>query len=102
MSYKVDFRTMDWESPMAGVRHKVVDREGVRLRLAEYRVDMEPHWCERGHVGRILEGTFEIVFEDEAHIYEAGDGVFIPSGAEHKHMARVIDGPVLALFVEKI
>jgi quercetin dioxygenase-like cupin family protein len=62
---------------------------------------MKPDWCERSHVGRILEGTLEITFEDEAHIYEAGDGVFIPAGAQHKHQARVIDGPVLALFVEQ-
>lgn len=101
MSYKVDFRQMEWESPMEGVRHKVVDRDGIRLRLVEYRVGMKPHWCERGHTGRILEGRLEIVFDDEAHFYEAGDGVLIPDGATHRHKARVIDGPVLALFVEQ-
>ncbi len=102
MQYRVDFRDLEWESPMDGVRHKVADHEGARLRLVEYRVEMEAHWCDRGHIGRILEGTFEIEFEDETITYGPGDGVLIPSGGAHKHKARVIDGPVLALFVEEI
>ena len=102
MRYKVDFRDLDWESPMDGVRHKIADHDGTRLRLVEYRIEMEPHWCDRGHIGRVLEGSFEIEFPGATIIYGPGDGVFIPSGDEHRHKAKVIDGPVLALFVEQV
>jgi ethanolamine utilization protein EutQ (cupin superfamily) len=100
--YRVRFDDVDWESPMDGVRHKVMDHGGVRLRLVEYGDQLLPHWCVRGHVGHILDGRLEIQFESETFIYESGDGVFIPSGEQHKHMARVIDGPVLAFFVEEV
>jgi mannose-6-phosphate isomerase-like protein (cupin superfamily) len=100
--YRIRFDEVPWDSPMDGVRHKIIDRRGVRLRLVEYGDGMEPHWCDRGHVGHIIEGRIEIEFESETLIYETGDGVFIPSGDKHKHKARVIDGPVLALFVEQV
>ena len=101
-SYRVHFDGLPWDSPMDGVRHKVVDQESIRLRLVEYDEKMPPHWCDRGHVGYILDGRFEIEFEVETHVYEPGDGVFIPSGEQHRHKARAIDGPVLAVFVEQL
>jgi len=102
MDYRIDFESAPWDSLMAGVRHKVADHGGRRLRLVEYTEEMEPHWCERGHVGLVLRGQFEIGFSDEALVFGPGDGVFIPSGAAHKHMGRVLSGPVRALFVEDI
>ncbi len=100
MHYRVDFESAPWDSPMPGVRHKVVEHGGRRLRLVEYTDEMEPHWCEKGHVGFILQGQFEIGFGDGTSVFGPGDGVFIPSGKEHRHMARVLSGPVRALFVE--
>lgn len=100
MDYRIDFDTLAWESPMPGLRFKAVRHTGLRLRLVEYTEAMEPHWCEKGHVGSILKGRFEIEFPSGTLVYEAGDGVFIPSGHEHRHRARVLAGPVRALFVE--
>jgi mannose-6-phosphate isomerase-like protein (cupin superfamily) len=100
MQYRVDFEALDWEKPMTGVRSRAIQYEGRQLRLVEYTEEMEPHWCERGHCGFILEGYFEIKFESETVLFAPGDGVFIPSGEEHKHMASVLSGPVRAVFVE--
>ena len=97
---KIDFRTIPWQHPESGLRFKAFGHGGTQLRLVEYTEEMEPHWCERGHCGFILEGYFEIKFEGETVLFAPGDGVFIPSGEEHKHMASVLSGPVRAVFVE--
>ena len=67
---------------------------------AEYAPEMEPHWCDRGHYGCILSGEFEIRFAERVLVFRAGNGVHIPSGAEHRHMARALSPVVRALFVE--
>jgi quercetin dioxygenase-like cupin family protein len=67
----------------------------------EYSKELEPHWCARGHVGMILEGRFEIRFSDSVEVVEAGDGVLIPPGEDHRHMAIVLTERVRALFVEE-
>ena len=100
MKYRYDFEATEWTVPMAGVRHKVFPLQGRRLRLVEYSAEFEPHWCERGHVGQILEGRFQIEFDEGTEIFNAGDGIAIPDGPEHRHRATVLSGIVRALFVE--
>jgi quercetin dioxygenase-like cupin family protein len=87
---------------MKGLRFKAFQHQGRQLRLVEYTKEMELHWCERGHIGYILEGQFEIRFDGEMQIYNAGDGVFIPSGKEHRHMGKVLTDVVRAVFVEEV
>ena len=100
-SRKVDFEQLEWDSPMPGVRHKVMVRGGQKLRLVEYSRRMEPHWCSVGHFGQILSGDFEITFDNGVEIYSAGDGVAIPDGNAHRHKAKCLTETVTALFVEK-
>ena len=99
--YRVDFEKVEWEEPMAGVRHKIKVQGGKKLRLVEYFKSMEPHWCNRGHYGMILDGQFEIRYDSCTEVYGPGDGVFIPSGEEHRHMATSLTDKVRALFVEE-
>jgi ethanolamine utilization protein EutQ (cupin superfamily) len=101
IDYRVDFERMEWDEPMAGVRHKFVVQDGTILRLVEYSKAMEPHWCNRGHFGMILEGQFEIRYDNCTLVYNPGDGVFIPSGEENRHMAVSLTDKVRALFVEE-
>ena len=85
---------------MAGVRHKL-HRVGDRvLRWVEYSPDMAPHWCSKGHIGHIVEGSLEIEFRGSTEVFSQGDALFIPAGPEHAHRAVVMSGPVTALFVE--
>ena len=102
MLYKIDFTSIPWESPMKGVRCRTVRQGNKQIRLVEYTQEMEPHWCDKGHCGYILEGTFEITFDDRVDIFESGDGVFIPSGTPHRHMAKVLSDKVLAVFAEDL
>jgi quercetin dioxygenase-like cupin family protein len=100
MQYKIDFDGLDWETPLEGVRHKVLDQDNIRMRLVEYSRDMPPHWCEKAHNGMVLEGEFEIEFEHETIRYKKGDGLFLPAGSNHRHKARSVTDRVLIFFVE--
>ena len=100
--YKIDFETIEWESPIPGVRHKIHRSGSKVIRLVEYSRDMEPHWCDRGHFGHIVAGRFEIEFDDGKQMFEAGDFVFIPSGETHRHRAKSKTDVVTAVFVEDI
>ncbi len=85
---------------MDGVRHKVFRFEDKMLRLVEYSSEMEPHWCDRGHTGYILEGRFQIEFPGSTEVFGPGDGVVIPDGPGHRHRATVLSGTVTAVFIE--
>jgi quercetin dioxygenase-like cupin family protein len=98
--YRIDFTLLDWESPMTGVRQKVITHHGKKLRLVEYTKAMPQHWCKKGHFGYIVDGRFEIEFQDGVRIFEQGDGVFIPDGEEHKHKARALTAVVRVVFAE--
>lgn len=100
--YKVDFKMIEWQAPMDGVRFKANKQNGKQLRFVEYTKKMPPHWCENGHIGYVLEGEFEITFDGEVVIFKPGEGIFIPAGKEHKHMARALTNIVKIVFVEEI
>ena len=100
--YKVDFQSILWSSPANGVREKVYKAGHRQLRLVEYSRNMPPHWCEKGHYGYVLNGRMEIRFENEVHTFSAGDGVFLPSGSEHKHMAKILTETATVVFAEDV
>jgi hypothetical protein len=100
MKHHVDFDSMAWESPMPGVRQKVYRFESRILRLVEYSRGMAPHWCERGHIGHVVQGRISIEFLQGVELFDSGDAVFIPSGPEHVHRATPLTAVVTAMFVE--
>ena len=99
--YKIDFKSMEWESPADGVRFKAYQQGGRKLRLVEFAKEfVEPDWCTKGHIGYILEGQMEIDFDGKIVAFGPGDGLFIPAGEEHKHKARVLTDKVKVIAVE--
>jgi hypothetical protein len=98
--YQVEFDQIPWCETAVGVREKSVIHDGQKLRLVEYDHRLPLHWCEKGHIGMVLQGELEIRFPLSQHRYKAGDGVFIPSGPGHKHQAVILSELVRALFVE--
>ena len=98
---RIDFDSIPWESPLAGVRFRPYRGEGQQLRLVEYtRQFVEPDWCRKGHIGYVLEGRFQIDFNGQIVEYGPGDGIFIPPGEEHKHKASVLTDVVKVFLVE--
>lgn len=102
VKYKIDFNDLKWEEPFEGVKCKIYKHADKQLRLVVYSKEMPLHWCEKGHYGYILDGRFEIEYQNEKVVYETGDGVFIPEGEEHKHKAKVLSESVKAIFVENV
>ncbi len=100
--HKVDFNLLNWESLMPGFRFKAYQHAGRQLRLVEYTQEMEPHWCEKGHFGYVLEGQFEIRFDNEVVVFNPGNGIFIPSGKAHRHKGKALTDVVKIIFVEDI
>ncbi len=100
ISYRIDFAAIPWESPIPGMRQKACRIGDRQLRLVEYAKDLPSHWCEKGHIGYVLEGQIEISFTRQVQTYGPGDGVFIPDGPEHRHMGRVLSDTVTLAFVE--
>jgi mannose-6-phosphate isomerase-like protein (cupin superfamily) len=102
VKYKIDFEEIQWEEPIKGINSKIYKYDNRQLRLVNYTKEVPPHWCDKGHYGFILEGEFEIEFENETQIFRKGDGVFIPDGKHHKHQARALSESVKLIFVEDI
>lgn len=101
-NYKILFNKLSWESPISGARFKSYEQDGKRLRLVEFTKELvEPDWCKKGHIGYVLSGELEINFDGEIFTYRAGDGIFIPSGENHKHIAKVHDRTVQLILVEE-
>ena len=100
VSYRVDFETIPWDSPIEGMRQKVHRAGSRQLRLVEYSKALPAHWCEKGHIGYVLQGQIEIRFDGQTQVYGPGDGVFIPDGPEHRHLGTVLSDTVTLVFVE--
>jgi quercetin dioxygenase-like cupin family protein len=100
--YRIDFESIEWESPADGVRFKAHEQDGKKLRLVEFSKEfVEPDWCTNGHIGYILEGQMEIDFDGNKEVLGPGDGVFIPAGPRHKHKGRVLTDKVTAILIEE-
>ena len=101
--YRIDFKDIPWDAPAVGVRSKVHEQHGRRLRLAEFtREFVEHQWCTKGHIGYVLQGQMEIDFHGKIVRFRAGDGLFIPPGERHKHKARVLTDRVRVILVEDV
>lgn len=71
LKYKVDFKELNWEEPLKGVKCKIFKHGDKQLRLVVYSKEMPLHWCDNGHYGYILDGKFEIEYQNEKIIYQA-------------------------------
>ena len=101
--YKVMFESLEWQETMPGARFKIFSDGKKQMRLLELTSEfVEPHWCERGHVGFVLDGELEIDFDDQVIGYSPGSGIFIPPGTLTKHKARSITPSAQLFLVEDV
>ncbi len=100
---RVDLGSLPWQSPVRGSRYKAFQQGNRRLRLVEFTTEfVEPDWCTKGHIGFVLDGEMQVDFDGRTVRLCAGDGIFIPGGDEHRHMARVSAGRVRLILVEEV
>ncbi len=101
--YKIDFKSMPYQTPVTGVKSKAYEQRGRKLRLVEFAKEfVEPDWCTKGHIGYVLQGQMEIDFDGKVIQFGPGDGVFIPAGEKHKHKAKILTKMVKIILVEDI
>ena len=101
--YRVLFDSLEWQSPIHGARFKAFRSGEKQLRLVEFTSEfVEPDWCEKGHIGFVIQGELEIDFHGQLVRYPEGSGIFIPSGAANSHKRRSITPAVLLFLVEEI
>ncbi len=99
--YRIDFESMDWDAPAAGVRQKLVVQGPTQLRLLEFSDNfVELDWCTKGHIGYIIDGQLEIDFDGQSVRYGPGDVATIPDGVDHKHKAKSVTDRVTIFVVE--
>lgn len=101
--YKVVFDSLEWQDAMPGTRFKVFGDGLKQMRLVEFTSEfVEPHWCEKGHVGFVLQGELEINFHGQIVRYGEGSGIFIPTGSSNGHKARSVTPSVRLFLVEDV
>ena len=101
--YKIMFDSLEWQSPIHGARFKAFRNGNKQLRLVEFTSEfVEPDWCEKGHIGFVIQGELEIDFHGSIVRYPEGSGIFIPSGAASGHKGRSVTPKVLLFLVENI
>jgi quercetin dioxygenase-like cupin family protein len=101
--FKIDFETMEWQQVRPDVRQKVFCEGSRQIRLVEFATsDGAEHWCETGHIGYVLKGALSISFNGEIVSFEAGDGLFIPTGVASRHRSVAIASGTLLLMVEDL
>lgn len=99
----IDFDSLHWQSTLPGARFKVYQEGSKRIRLVEFSAEfVEPDWCEKGHVGFVLEGSLEVDFMGRAVVYPQGSGIFIPPGPASAHKARSLTPTVRLVLVEDV
>ena len=100
---KVEFEKLKWQSPLPGVRFKVYCDGKKQLRLVEFTPEfIEPDWCEKGHIGFVLEGTLELDFRGRVVSCPEGAGIFIPAGPANAHKGRALTPVVRLVLVEDL
>lgn len=100
-AFRVEFEAMPWEEGRPGVRFRTYREGGRVLRLVEFSTaEGFDGWCERGHIGYVLQGGLTISFDGRHLDFLAGDGLFIPDGAASRHHAVRITPGTRLLMVE--
>jgi quercetin dioxygenase-like cupin family protein len=101
--HRVLFDSLEWQSSIHGARFKAFRSGTKQLRLVEFTsAFIEPDWCEKGHIGHVIQGELEIDFHGQLVRYPEGSGIFIPPGSASSHKGRSITPTVLLFLVEDI
>ena len=104
----IPFQTIDW-SRITPTMHpgapgmatwRTVDAGNVRVRLVEYSAGyVADHWCERGHVLHVLEGTLVTELRD-GRSFTLGPGQsYVVANGDGAHRSRAPSAEGARLFI---
>ncbi len=97
----LEFKKLEWmNGPFEGIYLKVFEQNQQMIRLVKFNPGfIEPDWCQKSHVGFVLEGSFDLEFPDKTIQYKAGDGLFIDTSENHEHIIKVTSTEPVLLFL---
>jgi len=100
MSEKIEFQKMAWEAVATGTTQKVHQHNTKTIRMVRFEYPfVEQHWCQKRHVGYVVQGNLKIDFDGSFATYAAGDAFVIEAGATHQHKVIVDEGTFVELFL---
>ncbi len=103
LPYTARFVAMNWESSTPKVRQKLHRVGDQQLRVVEFERGLEhPAWCERGHIGYILQGKLALEFDEETLEFGEGEGFIIPDGKANRHRPVPLTEHVLLILSERV
>ncbi|MGA7595031.1 MAG: hypothetical protein WCA64_07535 [Gallionella sp.] len=101
--HRVLFDSLDWQASVHGMRFKTFRSAEKQVRLVEFTDEfVEPDWCDKAHIGYVIQGELEIDFHGNLVRYPDGSGIFIPSGSASGHKARSVTPTVRLFLVEDV
>lgn len=92
---------VEWTVPEQGVKEKRIVLGGKVVRLLQIDGKYESNeWCETGHTGYVLEGSFDLDINGEMNTLNKGSVFFVEGGKfEHRHIPTVHDGEKVRLLL---
>ncbi len=101
--FRIDFDGKEWKTPFPGSRYKAYRSGDQLVRIAEFTPEFtEADWCEKGHIGYVIEGSMQIDCHGRIETLNAGDGIFIPPGEGTGHKVHALTPVVRLLLIEEI
>ncbi|HEY4182156.1 MAG TPA: DHCW motif cupin fold protein [Kofleriaceae bacterium] len=100
----VPFQTIAWSGIAAvphagetGIAHwQTLEVGTIRVRLVRYSAGyLADHWCERGHVIHVLEGTLATELRDGRVFETAAGSSYVVATGDGAHRSRSISGALL-------
>ncbi|HCL57484.1 MAG TPA: hypothetical protein DHW82_10815 [Spirochaetia bacterium] len=104
-NYSIDFESQKWIGSIPGLQFKEWIIEDKKVRLVEFSDSLnEEEWCQKGHLGYVLEGRAKVVFSQGIEVlFQAGDMICIPAGVKDQHKTEIKKGEkALILFFDSL
>jgi quercetin dioxygenase-like cupin family protein len=97
----LDLDDCAWSDIGGHAREKRIEKGGGRVRLLELSDGYEhPDWCEKPHLGFVLQGRIDLEFDDERWEIAAGNGLEVGAGSAFRHRPIAAETPALLLLIE--
>lgn len=99
-NYLIELEQMDWHQVGIGVDQKAISREGKRMRIVRFSHGFrEEGWCQKAHMGYVVEGEMTINFNGVQQAFKTGDALWIDAGAAHQHKVELEENQFVVLFL---
>ncbi len=91
-NHQIIFKDIAWNETSIGAKQKTYQTGNTKIRLIQFTDQFEEkEWCQKGHIGYVLNGEMTIAFEHHEEHFVSGDGFEILAGNADKH--KVIIAP---------